>query len=70
MLDRTLRCEHGRAGSMKARGWRRIGIVLSVLAFFPLGIFLWNQPSGNNHRSSTIAASFSVNKRFPKAALL
>jgi hypothetical protein len=30
-----------------ARGWRRIGIVLSVLVFFPLGIFLWDQPSVN-----------------------
>lgn len=27
------------------KGWRRIGIVLSVLAFFPLGIFIWMQPS-------------------------
>jgi hypothetical protein len=30
-----------------ARGWRRIGIVLSVLVFFPLGIFLWDQPGVN-----------------------
>ena len=30
-----------------ARRWRRIGIVLSVLVFFPLGIFLWDQPSVN-----------------------
>jgi len=29
------------------RGWRRIGIVLSVLVFLPLAIFLWDQPSGD-----------------------
>jgi hypothetical protein len=30
---------------MAMKGWRRIGIFLSVLAFFPLGIFIWMQPS-------------------------
>jgi hypothetical protein len=30
---------------MKTRGWRRIGIVLSVLAFFPLGLVVWTLPS-------------------------
>ena len=32
---------------MAMKGWRRIGIVLSVLAFFPLGIFIWGLPSGS-----------------------
>ena len=29
------------------RGWRRIGIVPSVLVFFLLAILLWDQPSGD-----------------------
>jgi hypothetical protein len=30
---------------MAIKGWRRIGIVLSVLAFFPLGILIWKLPT-------------------------
>jgi hypothetical protein len=30
---------------MAMKGWRRIGIVLSVLAFFPLGILIWKLPT-------------------------
>jgi hypothetical protein len=26
---------------MRISGWQRLGIVLSVLAFFPLGILIW-----------------------------
>jgi hypothetical protein len=28
---------------MKARGWRRIGVVLSVMWFLGFGVFLWHQ---------------------------
>jgi hypothetical protein len=36
---------------MAMRGWRRIGIILSVAAFFPLGLFIWRQPISQSERS-------------------
>jgi hypothetical protein len=49
------------------RGWRRIGIVLSVLAFFPLAILLWDQPSGDESVYLTKVDSCYKQQDFTKA---
>ena len=43
---------------MAMRGWRRIGIIVSVIWFFGFGVFLWNRfvedavaPYAQDHRS-------------------
>ena len=35
---------------MAMKGWLHAGIVLSVMAFFPLGIFIWSVPNANESR--------------------
>jgi hypothetical protein len=49
------------------RGWRRIGIVLSVLVFFPLAIFLWDQPSADESVYLTRVDTCHKQQDFTKA---
>jgi hypothetical protein len=49
------------------RGWRRIGVVLSVLVFFPLAIFLWEQPSADESVYLTRVDACHKQQDFTKA---